>query len=374
MKGKPFSLIKRKMKKGSIYYVRFKMPDGSFGTAKSSGCSRKGDAEEWAMEQLRTGKIVVKSKVTLNHFAADFFSWEGEWATDLRITGKRLSERQCKEKTMLLNNRILPYIGDERLVDISKARIKDYRNKLFKEGLSGSTINKVLSCLKSILEEAEDRSLIKAVPKIERVADKPKHRGILTPEEVKILFASEWPDLRGYTASLLAASTGLRLGEIVGLRHDSLKEGYLHIDRSWDITERRLNETTKTGRARFVPIPNLVESHLKELIFQYPYKHAPQQFIFFSIRSDSYPIDGRYITRKLQAQLDYIGIGKEEQKNRNIDFHSWRHFFNSALINARVPIQKVQAITGHLTDEMTSNYYHLDELNDIKSIQNSILN
>jgi hypothetical protein len=39
----------------------------------------------------------------------------------------------------------------------------------------------------------------------------------LTVDEVKQLFNVNWDDYKGYVISMLASSTGLRLGEVLGL-------------------------------------------------------------------------------------------------------------------------------------------------------------
>jgi len=76
--------------------------------------------------------------------------------------------------------------------------------------------------------------------------------------------------------------------------------------------------------------------------------------------------------RALFTALEIIGIDKAERKRRNITFHSWRHFLNSLLINSKIPIQKIQSITGHMTAQMTSHYYHIDDMMDVRNVQNSL--
>jgi len=98
MTGKQFSLHKRTKKNKSIYYCQFKLPDGSWCTAKSTGETSKVKAENWALDYLRAGKIIKSENITLSEFADSFFSLDGEWATDKRATGKRISERQCISK------------------------------------------------------------------------------------------------------------------------------------------------------------------------------------------------------------------------------------------------------------------------------------
>ena len=72
--------------------------------------------------------------------------------------------------------------------------------------------------------------------------------------------------------------------------------------------------------------------------------------------------------------LEKIGIDEATRKEKGISFHSHRHFANSIMINARLPLQKIQATTGHLTDRMTELYYHVtsEGMEDVTQLQDSL--
>jgi integrase len=261
-----------------------------------------------------------------------------------------------------------------KLGDIDRAVVKNFRNNLFDQDYAGATINHSLSVIKTILEAAEEQNLIRGIPKIDRAANNTKHKGILTIEEVRKLFETKWSNYRAYTASLLAASTGLRLGEILGLvLSDYYPEGkYIHCRRSWDQALRRLNPTTKTGRARNVFIPQPVVEALNLLIKTNPCPMTAESFIFYADKSSAYPTEPKIITENFYKTMALIGISEESRKLRNISFHSHRHFLNSLLINANIPLQKIQSITGHLTAEMSQHYYHLDDMKDVQMVQEEL--
>lgn len=370
MRGKPFSLSKR----GKIWYARFKTPDNRFTTAKSTGKTTRNAAEQFAVEYLQQGKIVLRENVTLSQFSDGFFSWSGNWATDKLVRGLRISERQCIQLDRTLKTLVLPSLGSMRISTIDRAVIKDFRNDLFRLNYAGATINKALSIVKMVLEAAEEQSLIRGIPRIDRAANNPKHKGILTVDEVRKLFESEWSDHRAYTASLLAASSGLRLGEILGLVMSDYhrSDRFIHCRRSWDHSLRKLNQTTKTGRARNVFIPQTVMDALDRLIESNPYPKTADSFIFYADKSSAYPTEPKIITDSFYEAMNSIGIGEEARRARNITFHSHRHFLNSLLVNANIPLQKIQSITGHLTAEMTQHYYHLDDMKDVQQVQERV--
>jgi len=372
MTGKLFSLHKRIKKNKSIYYCQFKLPDDSWSTAKSTGQTSKVKAENWAIDYLRAGKIIKSENTTLEEFAVDFFSWDGEWAIDKKATGKRISERQCINKQRQTELYLLPALGKYKLTKIDRAAIKTFRNELYKRGLSGSTINKTLCNLHTILDYACDQSLIKNIPKVEKVANNEgAQKGILSKEETKELFSLTWPDYRAYVMNLTAASTGLRRGELQALQIKNFHGDYIEVEKSYDPIMKRLNTTTKNGRTRRVIIPGMVKQSLITLIASNPYEDQ-DSFIFFSEFPER-PIHGEYVNSCLYKAMESIGISETERKRRHITFHSWRAAFNSWLINAKIPLAKVMSLTGHISPRMAQEtYFRLDDLEDVKLIQESI--
>jgi integrase len=238
--------------------------------------------------------------------------------------------------------------------------------------------------LKAILRAAKKQKFIQFVPDVEPTANKPKEKGILTIEEVDRLFSIEWKteavhchpareNFMGYAGNVLAAATGLRMGELqaLTLADVHLDVSYLYIWRSWD-KMYGLNETTKTGRARNIFISDTVKSVLLQLIRLNPDPGNLESFLFFSEKTPGKPAEPAIFTRSLYMAMRLIGITEEQRRARNITFHSWRHFLNSLLINANVPLPKIQSMTGHGTIKMSQHYYHLDDMADVRAIQESI--
>ena len=77
----------------------------------------------------------------------------------------------------------------------------------------------------------------------------------------------------------------------------------------------------------------------------------------------------------LYRALERMGISKQERKERNICFHSWRHFFNTSMRAGNISDAKTQAITGHSTLEMTERYTHFthEDLKEVNRIQIAII-
>lgn len=372
-----YAVFKRKKKKNSeknpspFYYAQFKLPDGSWTSAVSTRAKTKEEAKQWCLEQITGGQIVIKQGVRLADFAHGFFSWENQWAMSKKARGLRLSERWCRELDRLTDKMIIPHIGEMKLTDIDENTIERLTITLYENHFAGSYVNKALIALKAILSAACKQRLIKYVPIIEKVENKSPEKGILTIEEIHELFSVKWESYRGYVGNLLAATTGLRLGELQAITlHDvHLDESYIHIWRSWDNKLKRFNATTKTGKKRNLIIPDKVCRELRQLIAFNPYLESEGDiFLFFSTRRKDRPAREKTFSESLYSAMNKIGISEKERTVRNISFHSHRHFLNTWLVNCKIPLLKVQSITGHVTNRMSDHYFHLDDMTDVKAV------
>ena len=110
------------------------------------------------------------------------------------------------------------------------------------ELLTPTTVNRCLTCLKIMLNEAVrlDYLLKNPADGVGFLKQIPKTKSILNMEEVKRLFDDAaiekiWRgDIKHFTLNLLAASTGMRAGECLGLLKKNVFENYVEIIQSWD--------------------------------------------------------------------------------------------------------------------------------------------
>lgn len=380
-----FSLFKRSRDCGRpVYYARFRNEEGSWTAARSTGQTVKALAEGWATAEVRRREEAAAARererragITFGQFAGPtFFDYEGAWALDKRASGKRLSSRQCKEKGRDFARHVLPVLGALKLHEFNRARLKDFRNGMFKGGYSASTINRVLDCIRAVLEAAEDEGRISAVPTIERAAGKSAEKGILTGEELRRLFSVEWEDPRAYYAAALASISGFRVSECLALRLSSIDAGRLLVTvaRSFDSAERLENDTTKNGRTRLVTLPAEVCRGLLALAAVNPHDEA-DPLVFWSDKTPGVPVDYKLIRREFYRAMARAGIDEAERRRRRLGFHGFRGGFNTALLEAHVPPEKIRMVVGHSSAEMTALYYHaqIDALADIRAVQARML-
>ncbi|ORC32631.1 hypothetical protein B4O97_16335 [Marispirochaeta aestuarii] len=378
----PFRLFKRK--KSRYFYARYLLPDGTYTAGRSTGETTKRKAESAAWEYVTRGKISAAAYSTIadmcdrrpdpesGELKSHFFDWDGEHTVSKRSAGKRISKQQCQRNNNLLDHHVIRSLGKVRLQDLDTATVRRFRNQLFTEGYAGATINQALGVLKQIIDAADEAQLIRHNIRIERAAVKNKARGILTQEEVQNLFREAWDitDPRPFAASMLAASAGFRLGEIQGLHISDIEPGRVTVRGVWSDSNGGYRLGTKNGQeSRSVPIPESVYDALKKCIDLNPWGYRIDEYVFFSTYKPGRPCNDSVLTKPFYEALVRIGITERIRIQRNITFHSHRHFFNTLLLESRVPIEKIQRLTGHMSKSMTSHYYHIDGMEDVAEAQ-----
>jgi integrase len=206
---------------------------------------------------------------------------------------------------------------------------------------------------------------------VERLLNDRKQIKIITQEEFKALFVNDWKkvwenDLLQYTANKLAACTGMRCGEVLGLRGENVYDDHLFLCGQYDGYGYR---PTKTKIKHHIPLASELVGDLRKLM-----KINGDGYVF-SLDGGKTPVSGVHLRKGLKKALNNIGIDKKEAEERGLHLHAWRHFLNTELQKAGITIQKVQAVTGHKSERMTEYYTHFDpmEFGEVPQVQAALL-
>ncbi len=390
MEPKPFTTFPRKSKGKKktkpIYQVRFRDPaTGKRLSPITTNQTSQAAADRWALNYLASGKLNNRLSDSFENFAKGWFDYETCPYVQAKLRKNRKFSRNyadlCKSR---LSNHILPFFKDMKLSDIRVPELEtflDYLNgKRKKNGDEFSSVLKaqVFEVLDMMMDEAYRQELITEnyCKRVENISKTHKKRGTCTLDHFNAIFDEEkameiWNGEEIYrTFSLIAATTGLRQGEILGLTFGCVHDGYIDVEWQWSRTDKKLIPP-KYESYRRVTLPEITNKALQKYVSAHLNKNTPMGIVF-NCKTNA-PVDHKAPRKAFYKALDKIGVDEEARKAENIAFHSWRHMFNSLMVDG-IGRDKTRTLTGHKSDRMTEKYNHpeLASLKEAEEYQNKI--
>ena len=169
------------------------------------------------------------------------------------------------------------------------------------------------------------------------------------PEKLPVYFSKE--DFRDFFAQvqepvlkdvyIFAALTGLRLGEILNLDWQRV-----NLERRMIVVANSAGFSTKTGKARVVPMNNAV----LEIMVRREATKGSCDAVFH--------LGGRRLKHSY-VQHNFKRYVRRAKLNDELRFHSLRHTFATWLVQGGVNIYEVQKLLGHSDVRTTEIYSHL---------------
>jgi integrase len=356
--------------------VAFRDPiTGIIGTKRSTGTGELQKAESIAQTWLRDG-LPGKPCLSLQSFAdyLDAF-WDFDHSSYIQeslAAGKKIHRRHVQDMKNLVRRYIRPYFGSKNLKSIDEATLRRFLLYLkIDRGYASATVNQVRNATVVALRYAKRDHLIKSFDfdLVLRCGTSPQKRGILEPNEVNKLFKARWRDPRSRLVNLIAAETGMRMGEIRALRVCDIGLDRFFIRNSWSLADGGLKET-KTGEKREVPLLPSLKTEILSYLNTIVLEDGSGSFVFPGLRNDR-PFDEGQIRRDFFAALALIGIDDSRRRERNIVFHSWRHYVAKHLSHI-APKALGMKILGHKTSAVFDKYADHTSLEDLSLMRRAL--
>lgn len=299
--------------------------------------------------------------ITLLDYLTTFWADDGQYAKALKARGRTISPAYLNNNRCLVSHHGAPYFEANHpglaLSLVLPGHLEGFVMALFNAGtVSPRTVNTARQSIAVPLGEAYRLGLISSNPaaRVAKMAEPKPERTILTMAEAKKILGGPWPDARYYAANLLAATTGMRLGEIRGLQLDDIKAGEITVRHNWQDKEGL--KAPKWGSSRIIPLPKQTEDVLRAVAAQSPWGDG---FVIYGSRKGR-ALSIKYIQDQFTAACIAAGIPESERRARRLTFHSWRHYYNSVMRD-KLPDYALRMLTGHKSEEMTDRYSHLTE-------------
>ena len=313
------------------------------------------------------------SRIKLSEFLLTFWDYEkSEFIERHKAHGHSITKRHTDMMLGLVRNYWRPYFGDEITIqELDCSALDDFFFYLHTEkGLSGGTVNKAINCGSRAMRWLFENKRIEFNPMvgIERFNAEELARGIPTESEVKQMLALEWTNNAYKLAFKVAAFCGLRAGEISGLRvcDLDLDADIIHVRHSWNDTDGL--KCPKNSDVRDLPIDHQTLVQLYAQAKENP-QFSDLSYVFFSPVKPEQPYWPSYYVDGLYEALEKIGVSKEQRKERNIVFHSLRHFC-ATILSQRADLKTVQAVMGHRSEDMSKHYSNHETEEKLQNMRN----
>jgi integrase len=333
-------LDKAKRSKLVRYWIQYRLPGGKQRKEfVGDSIEEARDADGKRRVQKRENRIFdikPEAKMTFRELA--------DWYLGLE---KVKVKKGCWRIRIALEN-FNSELGDIIVGQIKPVDLENYQVKRIGDGKAGSTVDKELSMVQTMINKAFDNGKVggetlRTFKRVENLLKKNANARdrILSLNEYHRLMTHLPFHLMPVVAT--AFYTGMRRGEILGLTWDKV-----------DLQARLISleaEDTKDNEPRNIPILDELYGILKSIPRAIHDNHVFQH--------NGKPIKGD-IRTALKSACEKAGISYGQRVKGGFVFHDLRHSFNTHMRKAGVPETVIMKITGHATRQMFDRYNTVD--------------
>lgn len=327
--------------------------DGIRKTFVSSKPGRTGQAEanrkadRWLDDDIANAKIKVKQ------------------ASEQYIESLKLSTSKSHwiKYESAFRNHINPYIGAVRVENITEQHLQNVIDRAYGKGLAKKTLMNLRACLVSFVKYCRKNKLTLLLPEDLTIPREAKvcEKQILQPSDIKILFTEDKTVYRGkeihdflICAYRFNVLTGLRPGELAGLKWSDIKDGTVHLCRSIN----NLGETT-TGKnqnaRRSFALNAFTAAILDEQKKQLAELEIDSDYVFCNKHGE--PLSSMYYYDRWKKYCNYHNMP-------SVTPYELRHTFVSAVKS--LPEGYLKTLVGHSKDMDTYGTYSHEMIGDMQ--------
>lgn len=317
---------------------------GGFPTRKA--CT---EAANLVADELRRG-------LTIKHTNIPLAAYFGEW---LEIYHSH-QHRTTYERYQNTHMNLVKYFGDKPLQSISKREYQRFLNE-YSKGKSRATVRKLNTHVRDCIQEAIDEGYIrvdftrKADLKIGRLAKRSEEKHISFQDSERLLmyfFSNELVMRMTHYVLLLALTSGMRFGEIVGLTRSDFdfERNTITVNKTWDYKRGTGFMPTKNPQSnRIIDMDSVTMMLFKEFFAIHP--NGYKNLVFHSAASVNRVLTNEAVNKELRIILAKLNIDPP------ITIHGLRHTHASVLLYRRISIYYISERLGHNDIQTTNDTY-----------------
>ncbi len=363
-------------------------------TGKAIMKSFYGKERKEVVSKLDDYKLMIKSEISVIHKDLLFSKYITDWMENVRVN--KLKDGSYDRLYYTVNNNILPYIGHFKLGEINSEMIQrlvinelmNTPSPIYKDKkLSHSTIKKAYNALTSCFEYATSNRHITLnpmnsveLPSIHKFETKIIE--IIPDEDVKKIINTSLSKFNNgkYVYAMgagvvLLFNTGIRIGELLGLKWDKVDFMNKTITICSNVTKTTnkskkddtngktstlIQKTVKTQSSnRMIP---LNESAIEALNILKSIRYFGENSFVISTATNTVMSPDTF------RDIYYRILNKAGVKKYSV--HATRHTFASKLFREKQDIKVISQLLGHSSVSITYNtYVHVIEEQKINSVQ-----
>jgi len=342
-------------KKHGIWCIAYELPRGADGKRRRRviSCSGLGLREARLRlaeieRELARGTLVEPSKISVAEYLLN-------WLESRRTGARRLASTTLWGYACYINNHIIPHIGDICLNKLQPIHIDQMMSSISHAGLAPKTVREVFSILHAALTQAVKLRLIPTNPA--DAVDPPSvvrsRARVVDAQGLQRILEAAYPT-QHWIPVLIAAMTGMRRGEICGLRWEDI-----HFDRAVAIVRRSVVQlpgrpleikSTKSGKERLVALPQALVQELRrhrQRQLQSGPPFVDRGWVCTTATGEVYPPDR--LTDAFPRLAAKAGV--------DITLHGLRHSQASILLDLGHPLPAISERLGHANVSITASIY-----------------
>lgn len=297
-----------------------------------------------AIEEIKRGTRVDFSGQTLAAYLSS-------WIEEKRLTMKKGSYPTWKN---YLDVHVMEDLGSSKLQKLKREHIQAWIGRLIKKELAATTIHFIFEVLSLALKDAVKRGILSTSPcshvSLPRVEEK-EMQFLDLAQSRRLLIQARQSNLLCKALFIVAITTGMRLGEIMGLRWDDidLEAKTIQVRRTVVYLPHEgyhENEPKSKAGRRTIPLTSEAVLALNELKEQ-----SQSDIVFYGETEEGY--------LSATTLRKWLGLLLKEADLPHIRFHDLRHTAATLYLRAGASLRSLQRLLGHARIETTMRYVHL---------------